>query len=198
MIALAVFCINCVLIMKIDIGLYIRCVLCLTIQCHCLFDDFRKTLAFDCSRVDDRAAKHFFQSRDINCGLFFLVDIRFVQSHDNRDSKLQQLRCEKQAAAEVCCIHNVDNCIRMLITDILTGDTFLRCKRGHGISTGKVDCNCLDTLCVLILNRVFLTADCDAAPVAYLFTSARQIIIHCCLAAVRVAGKSNSHTEPPL
>ena len=44
LIALAVFCINCVLIMKIDIGLYIRCLLRLSVQGNCLFHDFRETL----------------------------------------------------------------------------------------------------------------------------------------------------------
>ena len=82
--------------MQIDISLHIGCLLCLTVQSNCLFDDFRKALAFSCGRIDNRAAQHLLKGSDINGSLFFLVDIRLVQSDNNWDTQFQQLSSKEK------------------------------------------------------------------------------------------------------
>ena len=148
--------------------------------------------------LDNRTAELLLKLFDIDLGMLFLVDIALVQCNNDRYTKLQKLCCKEQASAQVGRIHDIDDCIRMFITDILTRDALLRCKRRHGVRARKINCNDFLALRELFFYGKLFPSDGNTGPVTDLFVSSCQGIVHRSLATVRIAGKCNSHTIPSL
>ena len=61
------------------------------------------------------------QGCHVDPGLFLFVDVAFVQRHHHGDAQLQQLGGEKQAAAQIGGVHDVDQNIRMLLLNVGAG-----------------------------------------------------------------------------
>ena len=199
LIALAVFLVDCVLVVQVDVRLQVRRLLRRAGEGDGLLHDLGETLVLNRGRAHDGAAELLFQRGHVNRGLFLLVDVGLVQRDDHGDAELKQLRGEKQAAAQIRRVHDVDDRVRMLVADILARDALLRRERGHGVSARQVDRDGLGAVRKLTLDRVLLASYRNAAPVAHFFTSAGDGVVNRGFAAVGVAGKSNSHYRlPPL
>ena len=105
-----------------------------------------------------------------------------VQSHDDRDTKLQKLSRKEKASGKIRGIHYVYDDVGVLVPYVGTCDALLTRKGRHGICTRQVH---RDEMCVSrigLLYGVFLSVYGNARPVAYFFVSARQSIVHGSLA----------------
>ena len=192
--ALAVRILHDLLVGQVDVTLGVRSLLCLAVQLdssvyHCF-------QAFSGSRYgfQNRAAQLGGEGCSVNGGLLLGVDVTLVQSDHHRNAQLQQLGGEKQTAAEIGGIHDVDNGIRVLIANIGTGDALLRGKRGHGVGTGQIHRDQIFGPAVIgFLDGVFLFLHRHAGPVAHLFVPPGKGVVHGGLAGVRVACQGNTH-----
>ena len=134
---------------------------------------------------------HYFLRRAL-----LFVDVALVQGHHHGDAQLQQLGGEKQAAAQVGGVHDVDDHIRMFLLHIGAGDALLAGEGGHGVGAGQVHGDELLLAAIVgLLDGVFLFLHRDARPVADPFIPAGEGVVHGGLTGVWIAGQSNSHVR---
>ena len=187
------------LIRQIDIPLMIRRFLPLTIQGSGGLHDFCQPIPGGGGGIQYRTAQFLGQGIYINFGFLLLVDVMLVQRHNHRNTQLQQLGGEKQRTAQIGGIHNVDDGIGVLVSDIGAGDALLRGKGRHGVSAGQIHGNQLLRTCVSLFNQRLFLVHGNTGPVAYLFIASGQGVVHGGFTAVGIACKSNSHFGfPPL
>ena len=137
--------------------------------------------------LNDLAAQLTGQLLDVDLVAVLLDDIHHVDGDDDRDAQLGQLRGEVEVALEVGAVDDVQDGIRALRDQIVTGDDFLQRVRRKGIDTGKVH----DDDVLMLLKPAFLLLDGDAGPVANELVRARQGVEQRCFAAVRIAREGN-------
>ena len=95
---------------------------------NCRFDNSIQTFRICGYSLEYLTAKLFRQCFHINLCLLLFIDVALIQGNDHRNAQFQQLCGEKQTAAEVRRINNVDDGVRMLVFDIGARDAFFRCK----------------------------------------------------------------------
>ena len=137
--------------------------------------------------LNDLAAQLTGQLLDVDLVAVLLDDIHHVDGDDDRDSQLGQLRGKVEVALEVGAVDDVQDGIRALRDQIVTGDDFLQRVRRKRIDTGKVH----DDDVLMLLEPAFLLLDGDAGPVANELVRARQGVEQRCFAAVRIAREGN-------
>ena len=127
------------------------------------------------------------QLRRVDLVAVFLDDVHHVDGDDDRNAKLGQLGRQVQVALQVRAVDDVQNRVRALADQIVTGNDFLQRVRGKGIDARKVG----DDDVVMLFELAFLLLHRDARPVADELVGAGQRIEQRCFAAVRVARKGN-------
>ena len=125
---LSVFCVNSFFVVQVDLCLHIRSLLALAVFRNSCLDNVLQTFMICRNCLDNRTAQLFCQLIDVDLCMLFLVDITLVERHHYRDPQFQKLCREEQASAQVCCIYDIDDRIRMFVSDVSAGDTFFRCK----------------------------------------------------------------------
>ena len=113
------------LVGQVDIALGVRGFLPLAVQGDRRIYHRFQALGGNGYRLHNGTAQLGGKSGCINRGLLLCVDVALVQGNYNGNAQLQQLRGEKQAAAEVCGVHNVDDGVGVLMPHIRTGDALL-------------------------------------------------------------------------
>ena len=113
------------LVGQINIPLLVRGLLCFARLGHRGLDDLRQSLAAGGYGINHRAAQGRGQGHGVNPGLLLCIHVGLVQRDHHGNPQLQQLRGEKQAAAQIGGIHDIDNHVGMLIPDVGAGDAFL-------------------------------------------------------------------------
>ena len=159
-------------------------------RCNCTF----QPLSHRGHGFDHRTAQLFRKRLDVDVGLLFGVDIALVERHNHRNAQLEQLRGEKQAAAQVGRVDDIDNRVRALIAHIRAGDALFRGKRRHGVRAGQIDCDqLLRTAAIGFFDRMLFLFHRHTSPVAHFFVTPGQGVVHGGLAGVRVACQGNTH-----
>ena len=64
--------------------------------------------------------------------------IHHVQRQHHRYPQLKQLKCQVQIPLNVGGIHNVDDAVRLLVEDKVTGDDLLLCIGPQGVDAGQI------------------------------------------------------------
>ena len=125
---LSVFCVNSFFVVQVDFCLHIRSLLAFAVFRNSCLDNVLQTFMICGNRLDNRTAQLFSQLIDVDLCMLFLVDITLVECHHYRDPQFQKLCREEQASTQVCCIYDIDNRIRMFVSDVSASDTFFRCE----------------------------------------------------------------------
>ena len=158
----------------------------------CLHDFFQPVTRGGCC-MDHWATKFFRECSGINYRLLLCIDVRLVQRHDDRNTQFEQLCREEQRAAEIGCVHNIDDRVRMLIANIDAGNTLFRRERRHGISAGQIYRDQLLIPGKSLFDQSFFLVYRHPCPVADLLIASGQGIVHGCFSRVWVSCKCNSH-----
>ena len=109
--------------------------------------------------------------------------IHHVESQNHRDVQLHQLQSQIEVALQIGGVHNVDDGVRMLLHQKVTGDDLLR-----GVRRERVDARQIHQHSILVvLDRTFLFFNRDAREVADVLIAAGQRIEQRCFAAVLIA-----------
>ena len=124
--ALAISGTNRILIAHIHITLGIGRALGLACLGKGSLDHFCQALVAGNGRrgLHHRAAQLHGQGQGVDLGLLLGVNIRLVQCDHHRDAQFQQLCGEKQAAAQICRVHNVNDHIGIFLLHVGAGDAF--------------------------------------------------------------------------
>ena len=125
---LSVLCVNSFFIVQVDFCLQVRSLLTLAVFCNSRLDNVLQTLVVRGNRLDNRAAQLLGQLIHIDLCVLLFIDVALVERNDYRNSQFQKLCCEEQASAQVCSVYDIDDRIRMFVSDVSAGDTFFRCE----------------------------------------------------------------------
>ena len=169
---------NC-LIGKIDIALNVRSALSIVSMSNCSFNNRFQTICRSGNGVYNRATKLSGKSLCIDLSTFLFIKVALVQSHNNGNTKLQKLSSEEKATAQIGSINNVDDNIGIFLLHVGTGDALFTGEGRHGVCAGKVNSDKLRTTCIRLFNGVFFFVYGNTSPVADLFITAGQSIVHC-------------------
>ena len=115
--------------------------------------------------------------------------VHHVDGHHHGDAQLRQLGGQVQVPLQVGAIDDVQNGIRALADQIITGNHFLQGVGGQGINAGKVG----DDHIIVTLQLALLLLNGNAGPVTNELVGAGQGIEQGRLAAVGVASQGNSN-----
>ena len=129
-------------------------------------------------RLDHGAAQPGRQSLSVDPVSLLFAQVAFVQRHHHRDSQLQQLGGEKQTAAEIFSVYNVDDHVRLFPADIVTGDPLLPGKGGKRIRTRQIHQDQRFSRRVPPLDRPFFFIYGNTGPVSHPLIAACEGIIH--------------------
>ena len=152
---------------------------------------FRNARALQRGDLDDLAADLFGKLLRIDLVAVLFYDVDHVDRHDHRNAELDELRGEVQVAFEVRTVHDVQDRVRTLVDQIVSGNDLLQGVGGQGIDAGKVRNDDV----VVTFQLAFLLLDRDARPVAHELVGAGQCVEQRRFAAVRVAREGNANTH---
>ena len=110
-------------------------------------------------------------------------EIHHIKCKNNRKSDLDQLGGEVQVSLDVRSVDDIQNDIRFLVDQIISGNDFLQRVRAQRVDSRKV----LDDDVLVAREASFLLLDRDARPVSDVLGAARQIIKQRGLSAVRIS-----------
>ena len=145
-------------------------------------------------RLHDRTAENHRQPLFIDFQSPLAYQVGHVERDDHGDAGLYELSRQVEIPLDVRGIHQVDDDIRILLEQIVTGDDLLQSIRTERIDAGKVRDD--DLLAALfILQPAFLLLDRDTRPVADILVGSCECIEHCRLAAVGVSCKCDSDSH---
>ena len=139
-------------------------------------------LALQGADLNDGAAKSLFQLGRVDLVTVLADQIHHVDGNDHRDAQLQQLGGEVKVALDVGAVDDIQNSVRAVIDQILTGDDLLQRVGRQRIDARQV----LDDDLLVALQNALLALDGDARPVADVLIRAGKIIEQRGLAAVGV------------
>ena len=154
---------------------------------HGRFRRFHNAVALQSGDLDDLAAQLAGKLRAVDLVAVLAHTVHHVHGDDHRDAQLGQLRGEVQVALEVRAVDDVQDGVRTLGDQVITGNNFFQRVRRQAVNTGKVH----DDDVVMLLELAFLFLDRDARPVAYELVGAGQRVEQRRFAAVRVACQRN-------
>ena len=131
--------------------------------------------------------------RDVDAVAALLDDIDHVDGDDYRDAELDELGREVEVPVEVCSVNDVEDTVRVSVNEIVSGNHLIAAERGEGVGSGEVDHLNLAFLASLDveIDNSRLALNSDSRPVAHVLVGTREVVEHCGLAAVGVAGKGN-------
>ena len=81
----------------------------------CLCNDFLQTGFLQRRSLDDRASEKHGKTLHINLDSSLCNQICHVQCDHNRNTCLDQLSCQIKVTLNICCIHQINDDIRILI-----------------------------------------------------------------------------------
>ena len=145
-------------------------------------------LALQRGNLDHLAAKLTGQLGEVDLVAVLADDVHHVHGHDHRNAQLGQLRGQVQVALQVGAVDQVQDDVRTLADQVVTGDDLLQRIGRQRINTGKVGHDGV----VMLLETALLLLDGDARPVADKLVGAGERVEQRRLAAVRVARQRNS------
>ena len=165
-------------------------------SCNTELRSLHRVLILQCRDLNNLAAKLLPELLNVNVVTVLTNQIHHVDCNYDRNSDLNQLCGQIQVTLNICSVNDIQDCIRLLVYDVVTGYHFLKRVRTQGINTRKV----LDDDVLMLLQASFLFLDRNARPVSDILVAAGQIVEQGCLAAVRVAGQCDFdfHLTPPL
>ena len=125
----------------------------------------------------------------INLISLFGHNIHHVYSHHHRKPQLGQLSGQIEVTLQVGAVHYVEDCIRILVDQVVPGNHFFQCIWREGIDTRQI-CEA-DALVASVGSLFFLYS--YTGPVSYKLIGSGKGIEQRCLTAVWVSGKCNSY-----
>ncbi len=140
--------------------------------------------------LDNVAAQLFRQRIGVDLVAALAHNVHHVDGDDHRNAHFQQLGGEVQVAFQVAAVDDVQNRIGLFLDKEVTRNNFFEGIRGKGVDAREV--GDLDGLVVLELATLLLYG--YARPVANVLVGTGKRVEQGCFAAVRVAGKCNSHS----
>ena len=162
------------------------------------FGSFHYAVAFQSGDLYDLAAKICADPVKIDHIAALCDKVHHVYRHDHRNTGFRKLCCEIQVALQVGSVNDIEDRIRLLIDQVVTGDNFLQRIRRQGVDARKVfndDIRMSLQFAFFFLNRY-------ARPVSDKLIRAGQRVEQCCLSAVRVSRKCDyklfTHNSFPL
>ena len=160
----------------------------LNLSLHSL-DCFGNSLLYSGSlegrNLDNRAAKLGSQLLCINFIPLLGHNIHHVHSHHHRKPQLCQLCGQIKVTFQVGTVHYVEDCIRILINQVVTCNHFFQCIWRKGIDTRQV---CDSHILISLIGSLFLLYS-YSRPVSYKLVGTGKSIEQSCLTAVGVSGK---------
>ena len=121
----------------------------------------------------------------VNAVAVLADNVHHVQRNDHRDAQFGELRGQVQVALQVGRVDDVEQRVRALVDQHVTGDDFFHRVRAQGVNARKIRNDDI----LLALEAAFLLLNRNARPVADELVRAGQVVEQRGLAAVRVAGK---------
>ena len=107
-------------------------------QGNCFLSCFLNAGSFQCGDLYNLAAQFLFQFVDMYLIAGFLNQVHHVDGHDYGDTKLHNLCGQIQVTLNVGTINDVDDSIRSLVNQIVSGYNFLKGVGREGIDSRKV------------------------------------------------------------
>ena len=156
--------------------------------CFCRIHD---TVALESGDHDDFAAElagEFFHADLI---AVFLHDIHHVDGHNHRNTQFCQLGRQVEVSLQVRTVYDVQDRIRTLTDQVVSGYHFFQCIRRQGINTRQVR----NDHVVVLLQFTFFLFNGYARPVTHKLICAGQRIEKRCLTTIRVTCKCNTQTH---
>ena len=141
-----------------------------------------RVLVLKSGDLDNLATKLLAQLLDIDAVAVLANQIHHVDGDDNRNTDLHQLCGQVQVTLNVRAVHDVQDGIRLLVYEIVTGNNLLQCVRAQGIDTRKV----LNHNILVVLETSFLFLYGNARPVTNILVAAGQVIKQGSFTAVRI------------
>ena len=154
-------------------------------QLHGLFRCRCAALALEGADLHHRAAQGLAELFSVDPVAVFSHQVHHVHRHHHRQPQLDQLSGEVEVPLDVGAVHDVQNGIRLLAYQVVSGHHFFQGVRGEGVDAGQV----LDDHILMSLEAALLLFHRDAGPVAYVLIGAGQIIEQGGFSTVRVAGQ---------
>ena len=104
-------------------------------SCNCLVSSFLNSFALQSGDLNNFTAKCIGKCLDINLVAALSDYIHHVDSHNNRDAKLDDLCRQIQVTLQVRTINDIDDCVWMLTDQIISCYNFLQCIWRKRINT---------------------------------------------------------------
>ena len=140
-------------------------------------------LALQSGNLTDLAAQLTGQFAEVDLIAVLADNVHHVDGHNHRDTQLGQLRGQVQVALQVGTVDQVQDCIRALGDQVITGNDFFQRVRRQGVNAGQVG----DDDVVVLAQAAFLLFYGNAGPVAHKLIGAGQGVEQRGFTAVRVA-----------
>ena len=144
-------------------------------------------VTLECGDLDDLAAKLTGELLDVDLITVLADNIHHVDGNDHGNAELGELRGEIQVTLEVRTVDDVQDRVRTLTDEVVTGDDLLQRVGGQRINTGKVH----DDHVIMLFELAFLLFHGDAGPVTNELIGTGQCIKKRRLTAVWVAREGN-------
>ena len=132
-----------------------------------------------------RNPEHGLHPIDVDGTVILLHLVHHVECHHHGHIHHQQLNGQIQIALDIRGVHDIDDRLRLVLQDKISGDDFLAGIGRHRIYAGKV----CDQRVRMPLDRPILSVHCDARKIPDVLICAGQLIEQCRLAAVLIAHK---------
>ncbi len=162
---------------------------CSRLDCH--LGSLRDTGSLQSGDLGHSAAQLLGELLKINMVAVFPDQVTHVDRHDDGDAQLDQLCGQIEVSLKVGAVDDIEDGIRPLLDQVISGNDLLQCVRREGIDARKVR----DDHFVVPFELTFLFFDCDTGPVSDKLVGAGQCVEQCSLAAVRVTGKRNPYSH---
>ncbi len=152
---------------------------------HGTLSRFHHAIALQRGNLDDRHAQVIGELGRVNAVAVLADNVHHVQRNDHRDAQFGELRGQVQVALQVGRVDDVEQRVRALVDQHVTGDDFFHRVRAQGVNARKIRNDDI----LLALEAAFLLLNRNARPVADELVRAGERVEQRGLAAVRVAGK---------
>ena len=156
-------------------------------QCQRSLGGLHAALAFQGAHFHHRAAQALAELGKVQLVAVFAHQIHHVDSHQNGNAKLDQLRGQIQVALNIGAIHDVQDGIGLFTHQIFTRNHFLQGVGRKRINAGQV----LNDHIVMTAQLALLLFNSNAGPVTNILAAAGQLVEQGGFAAVRVARQCN-------
>ena len=157
-----------------------------------LFDERVEAGLFKRGGLDYRAVEKHRKALRVDLDAALREQVGHVERDDDGDARLDELRREVEVSFDVRRVDEVDYNVGAIFQKIVAADDLLERVGRKRVNAGKVcDYDFLAGLYAFQLS--FFLFDRDPGPVAYVLVRAGHGVEHGSLAAVRVAGKRESH-----